>query len=112
MSKFVRKGIVGKSLPEKNGGVEMLTNGKEVGISNSITGKELVFQISLPEEKTALKYHTGRKSGFQISLPEKNCDFKNPNCKIDLTMDTDKEKNYIMENILQLAQIYSSTNTR
>ena len=46
MSKFVRNGIAGKSLTEKNRVVEMLTNGKEVCISNSTNGKEFVIQIS------------------------------------------------------------------
>ena len=76
MSKFVRNPLSGKSLPEKNGVSEMLTNGKEMCISNSITGKKCYSQISLPEKKSSLKYHTGKKVHSQISLPEKNCDFK------------------------------------
>ena len=77
MSKFVRKGISGKSLTEKNGVSELLTNGKEVCISSSINGKEIYSQIWLTEKNFTLKYHNGRKKGSQISLTEKNCDFKN-----------------------------------
>ena len=52
MSKFVRKGIVGKSLPEKNRGVQMLTN-----------GKESVFHLPLPEKKMSFIYHYRKKIG-------------------------------------------------
>ena len=75
MSKFVRKGPSVKSLTEKNGVSELLTNGKEVCISNSINGKEIYSQISLTEKNLTLKYHNGRKIGSQISLMEKNCGF-------------------------------------
>ena len=61
MSKFVRNPLSGKSLPEKNGVSEMLTNGKELYISNSITGKKIYSQISLLEKKASLKYHYRKK---------------------------------------------------
>ena len=77
MLKFVRKSLSGKSLTEKNGLSELLTNGKEVCISNSINGKEIYSQIWYTEKNFPLKYHNGRKIGSQISLTEKNCDFKN-----------------------------------
>ena len=77
MSKFVRKGLSGKSLTEKNGLSELLTNGKEVCISNSINGKKIYSQISLTEKNVTPKYLNGKKIGSQISLTEKNCDFKN-----------------------------------
>ena len=83
ISKFVRKGIAGKSLPEKNGGVEKLITRKKVCSSNSITGKESVFQISLPEEKVAFKYHYRKKKWLSNIIPEKNLDFKNHYQKLD-----------------------------
>ena len=67
MWKFVRNGIAGKSLTEKNRVSGLLTNRKKVGISNSTNGKEIVFQISLTEIKSAFKYHNGRKNYTQIS---------------------------------------------
>ena len=70
MSKYVRKGLSGKSWTEKNGVSELLTNGKEVCISNSINGKEIYSQISLMEKNFTLKYHNGRKFCSQISLME------------------------------------------
>ena len=71
MSKFVRNPLSGKSLPEKNRVSEMLTNGKEACISNSINGKEIYSQIWLTEKNYTLKYHTGKKTGSQIWLLEK-----------------------------------------
>ena len=76
MSKFVRNPLSGKSLPEKNRVSEMLTNGKEACILNSINGKEIYSQIWIPENIYTLKYHTRKKTGSQISLTEKKCDFK------------------------------------
>ena len=84
ISKFVRKGIAGKSLPEKNGGVEKLITRKEECSSNSITGKESVFQISLPEEKVAFKYHYRKEKWLSNIIPEKKLVFKNHYQKLDL----------------------------
>ena len=41
-----RNPLSGKSLMEKNGVSEMLTNGKEMCISDSINRKEMYSQIS------------------------------------------------------------------
>ena len=71
MSKFVRKGIVGKSLLEKNGGDEKLTN-----------EKESVFHLPLPEKKVSFIYHYRKrigvfKNGYPHSFPVMIFDFKN-----------------------------------
>ena len=56
-------GYVKTCLPEKNRVSEVLSLGKEQGMSNIPTGKELVFQIFLPEKKWSFKYSYRKRIG-------------------------------------------------
>jgi len=63
-------------------GLSKLLTGQENGSQKGITGREFVFQISLPDENLSLKYHyrtriwlsniiTGREFGSQKSVPDR-----------------------------------------